>query len=122
MVVSGPPAKSFGQVVWENASVWIITPGGWAAIASLLVLSFTALRGRRIWRRSRLYHHLYNSMVTIYDVYSKDVTKFHQEMANVSTSVFKLLIEDKITDDQFEKLLLRRDDLLKRVPGVPPPP
>jgi hypothetical protein len=122
MVVSGPPAKSFGQVVWENASVWIITPGGWAAIASLLVLSFTALRGRRIWRRSRLYHHLYNSMVTIYDLYSKDVTKFHQEMANVSTSVFKLLIEDKITDDQFEKLLLRRDDLLKRVLGVPPPP
>lgn len=121
-VASGPPAKSFSQVVWENASIWILTPGGWAAIASLLVLSFTALRGRRIWRRSRLYHHLYNSMVTIYDLYSKDMVKFHQEMANVSTSIFKLLIEDKITDDQFEKLLVRRDDLLKRVLGVPPPP
>jgi hypothetical protein len=61
-------------------------------------------------------------MVTIYDLYSTDVIKFHQEMANVSTSIFKLLIEDKITDDQFEKLLVRRDDLLKRVHGEPPPP
>jgi len=121
-VVSGPPAKPFSQIVWENASVWILTPGGWAAIASLLVLTFTAVRGRRIWRRSKLYHHLYHSMVTIYDLYSTEAIKFHQEMANVSTSIFKLLIEDKITDDQFEKLLVRRDDLLKRVHGEPPPP
>ena len=121
-VVSGPPAKPLSQVVWENASLWVLTPGGWAAIATLLVLSFTAVRGRRIWRRNRLYHHLYNSMVTVYDLYSTDIVKFHQEMANVSTSIFKLLIEDKITDDQFEKLLMRRDDLLKRVHGEPPPP
>jgi hypothetical protein len=121
-VVSGHPTKPFSQVVWEGASVWVLTPGGWAAIASLLVLTFTAVRGRRIWRRSKLYHHLYNSMVTIYDLYSGDVMKFHQEMANVSTSIFKLLIEDKITDDQFEKLLVRRDDLLARVRGEPPPP
>jgi hypothetical protein len=120
--VSGPPAKPLSQIVWEGASAWILTPGGWAAIATLTVLSFTGMRGRRIWRRSKLYHHLYNSMVTIYDLYSTDVIKFHQEMANVSTSIFKLLIEDKITDDQFEKLLVRRDDLLKRVHGEPPPP
>ena len=119
-VVSGPPAKSFSQIVWENTSLWILTPGGWATLVSLLVLGFGAVRGRRIWRRNRLYHHLYNSMVTIYDLHSTDVAKFNQEMANVSTSIFKVLIEDKITDDQFEKLLVRRDDLLKRVPAEPP--
>jgi hypothetical protein len=108
--------------MWENASIWVLTPGGWAAIASITVLTITGLRGRRIWRRNRLYHHVYSSMVTIYDLYAADFVKFHQEMANVSTSIFKLLIEDKITDDQFEKLLLRRDDLVKRVHAEPPPP
>jgi hypothetical protein len=121
-VVSGSPGKSFGQIMWENASIWVLTPGGWAAIASITVLTITGLRGRRIWRRNRLYHHVYSSMVTIYDLYAADFVKFHQEMANVSTSIFKLLIEDKITDDQFEKLLLRRDDLVKRVHAEPPPP
>ena len=116
-VLSGPPAKSFNQVIWENASLWVLTPGGWAAIATLIVLSWTAFRGRRFWTRSRLYHRMYNSMVTIYDLYSEDVLRFHQEMANVSTSIFKLLIEDKINDEQFEKLLVRRDDLFKRAHG-----
>lgn len=113
-VVSGPPAKSLGQSISEGASLWLFTPGGWAAIASLLVLSYTGLRGRRIWHRNRLYHRLYNSMVTLFDLYSKNLTKFHQEMDNISGSVIKTLIEDKITDDQFEKLLKRRDDLIER--------
>ena len=65
---------------------------------------------------------MYKSMVTIYDLYSSDIIKFHQEMANISSSVFKLLIEDKITDEQFEKLLVRRDDLMKRAQSEPPKP
>jgi hypothetical protein len=121
-VVSGPQSKDFNQVLWENASVWVLTPGGWAAIASLTVLLYTGFRGRRIWRRSRLYHRMYNSMVTIYDLYSSNIMKFQQEMANVSSSIFKLLIEDRITDEQFEKLLVRRDDLMKRAIGEPPKP
>jgi len=114
-VVSGPPAKSFGQAVWEGASVWFLTPGGWAAIASLSVLSFTGLRGRRIWNRSRLYRRLYKSLVTVYDMYSKDLIKFHQEMDNMSRTIIKMLIEDRITDEQFDRLLRRRDDLLQRI-------
>lgn len=53
-------------------------------------------------------------MVTIYDMYSKDLPKFHQEMDHMSISTIKMLVEDKITDDQFEKLLQRRGDLLQR--------
>ena len=121
-VVSGSPLKPFTQIIWESASVWFFTPGGWAAMVSIAVILYTAFRGRRIWERSRLYHRMYNSMVTIYDLYSADILKFHQEMANVSSSIFKLLIEDKITDEQFEKLLIRRDDLVKRVQGEPPRP
>jgi hypothetical protein len=114
-VVSGSPTKSFGQAFWEGASLWFVTPGGWAAIATLSVLSFTALRGRRIWHRSKLYHRLYKSLVTVYDMYSKDLMKFNLEMDNISRTIIRVLVEDKITDDQFEKLLQRRDDLLQRV-------
>jgi hypothetical protein len=54
-------------------------------------------------------------MVTLYDLYSKDTQKFQQEMENISISIFKTLIDDKITDERFEKLLKRRDDLLGRL-------
>jgi hypothetical protein len=113
-VISGPPTKSMTQVAWENVSVWLLTPAGWAAIATLTVLSFTGLRGRRLLSRNSRYHRLFKSMVTIYDLYSKDFIKFQQEMENISRSIIRLLVEDKISDDQFEKLLQRRDDLLSR--------
>ena len=54
-------------------------------------------------------------MVTIYDLYSKDLLKFYREMDNVSRSSIKMLLDDRITDEQFERLLKRRDDLLGRL-------
>lgn len=53
-------------------------------------------------------------MVNIYDMYSKDLLKFHQEMNNISGTIIKMLVEDKINDEQFEKLLKRRDGLTVR--------
>ena len=116
-VVSGPPAKSLSQTLWEGASLWLFTPVGWAAMASLTVLTFTGVRGRRTLNRNRLYRRLYKSMVTIYDLYAKDSLKFHQEMDNISRSIITMLVRDRITDEQFEKLLQRRDDLMKRAQG-----
>ena len=112
--VSGPPSESLSQTIVDDASLWVSTPGGWAAIASLLVLCFTGIRGRRIWNRNKLYNRLYKSMVSIYDMYSKDLLKFHQEMESISRTIIKMLVEDKINDEQFDKLLKRRDDLMIR--------
>jgi hypothetical protein len=53
-------------------------------------------------------------MVSIYGMYSKDLLKFHQEMNNISGTIIKMLVEDKINDEQFEKLLKRRDGLTVR--------
>lgn len=111
---SGLPAKSLSQAVWDNVTLALLSPGGWATIGSLVVLSFTGLRGRRIWQRNKLYHRIYKSMVTVYEMYSKDLVKFHREMDNVSSSSIKMLLDDRITDEQFEKLLKRRDDLIER--------
>ena len=63
--------------------------------------------GPKIWQRNKLYHHIYKSLVTIYDVSSKDPSRFHEEMDNLYSSFFRMLVEDKITDEQFEKLLKR---------------
>jgi hypothetical protein len=119
-VLSGPPTASLSEVIWQGASLWLFTPGGWAALATLSVLAFTGLRGRRILNRNRLYHRLYKGMVKIYDVYSTDLPRFAQEMDNISRSIIKFFVEDKITDDQFEKLLTRRDDLLNRMQETEP--
>jgi len=118
-VVSGPVAKSFGQAFVESASVWMVTPVGWAAIGSLLVLAITAFRGRTILKRNNTYRRLYKSMVTLFDLYSDDLPRFHEEIDIVSKSIFKSIVEDRITDDQFERLLRRRDDLLKRADKLP---
>ncbi len=53
-------------------------------------------------------------MVTLFDLYSQDLSRFREEIDNVSKSIFKMMVEDRITDDQFEKLLRRRDDLMQR--------
>ena len=49
----------------------LTSPGGWVAIGSLIVLSFIGLCGRKIKQRNKLTHHIYKSMVTIYDVPQK---------------------------------------------------
>ena len=119
---SGSPVKSFGQAAWDDASLWLLAPGGWATIGTLIVLSFTGLRGRKIWQRNKLYDHIFKSMVTIYDMYSEDPAKFNREMDNVSKSSIKMLLDDRITDEQFEKLLKRRDDLVRRSEKQQKPP
>lgn len=53
-------------------------------------------------------------MVNTYERYSHDFAKFHQEMESLSKTITQYFIEDKINDDQFDKLLTRRDDLLER--------
>jgi hypothetical protein len=111
---SGPASKTLSQVILDNAGVALLSPGGWAAVGSILVLSFTAFRGRKVWQRNKRYHHIYNGMVTLYDLYNKDSVKLNKEMDNLSKASVKMVLDDQITDEQFEKLLRRRDDLVDR--------
>lgn len=110
-VVSAAPTQN---TVNQVLTAWFTTPGGLGATASLIVLAFTAFRGRQIYSRNSLYHRLYRSMVTLYDLHSTDQARFRSEMDTVSKTVFKMMVDAKINDEQFEKLLTRRDDLLER--------
>jgi len=122
IVVSAPPTKSLPQAVLEALSRWVLEPSIWVAFATLLVLVFTGLRGKQIWSRHKTYYRLYRALVNIYDSYSTNFPKFHREIDDLSTSITRLFIEGKITDDQFDKLLKRRDDLIERATKIPPPP
>jgi hypothetical protein len=110
VVSAAPTQNTLNQVM----TAWFTTPGGLGATASLIVLGFTAFRGKRIYNRNNLYHRIYRSMVTLYDLYSTEETRFRIEMDTVSKNIFKMMLDAKINDEQFEKLLRRRDDLLER--------
>jgi len=123
-VTSGPAIKDVTQSFLESAGRWLIEPSTWVAFATLAVLLYTSFRGKRIWSRRKTYYRLYRSMVNIYDHYSLNFAQFYQEIENLSRSITKYFIEDKITDDQFDKLLTRRDDLIERAKKLqlPAPP
>jgi hypothetical protein len=120
-VTSGSPIKDVIQSFAEGAGRWIVEPSTWVAFASLIVLLYTAFRGKRIWSRRRTYYRLYRSMVSLYDHHALNCVQFYQELDNLSKSITKYFIEDKITDDQFDKLLTRRDDLIERAKKLQPP-
>ncbi len=121
-VTSAPPIKDTAQVFLENAVRWITEPSAWLAIVSLAVIGYTAFRGGQLWNRRKTYYRLYRSMVSIYEHYAPDYAKFQGEIDNLSASFLKCFIDDKITDEQFERLLHARDNLTDKAKNLPPPP
>jgi len=123
-VASGPPIRDVTQSFLESAAHWLTEPSTWVAFATLTVLFYTAFSGKRIWSRRKTYYRLYRSMVNVYEHYALNFAQFYQEIENLSRSITKYFIEDKITDDQFDKLLTRRDDLIERAKKLqlPTPP
>jgi hypothetical protein len=120
-VTSGPPIKDVTQSFLESAGHWLTEPSTWVAFATLTVLLYTAFSGKRIWSRRKTYYRLYRSMVNLYEHYALNFAQFYQEIENLSRSITKYFVEGKITDDQFDKLLTRRDDLIERAKKLQPP-
>ena len=113
-VASGPPVREFTEIFLENLARWATEPEIWVAFGTAIAAFYAAFHGKRIWSRQKTYYRLYRSMVRIYDHYSSNPTKFHQETADLSKAITEYFIEGKINDDQFDKLLTRRDDLIER--------
>jgi hypothetical protein len=114
-VTSGPPIKEFTQVFLENITSWVTDPSYWEVFGSLIAIVYGAFSGKRMWSRRKTYYRLYRSMVRVYDHYSTDVSKFDEEIDNLSKAITQYFIEGKINDNQFDRLLSRRDDLIHRV-------
>lgn len=115
-VLSGPLLQDFPQVFLDNARQWVLDPTRWLAFGSLIVLAYTAVQGKRLLSRQKTYSRLSRRMVTAYHQYTTEPTKFTQEMDAILTSVAASFIDEKINEDQFDKLVSRHDDLTQRVP------
>lgn len=112
--ISGPPIKSFSQIFRESFLIVVGDPSAWLAFVSLIVIVYTGFQGRRVWSRRKTYYRLYRSMVNLYNRYSNNFEKLFEEIENLSMSITNYFVEGKISDDQFDKLLTRRDDLIER--------
>ena len=113
-VTSGPPVKDLTEILLENIGRWATEPEIWVALGTAIVAFYAIFQGKKMWSKQKTYYRLYKSMVNLYDHYSSDFQKFSREIENLSKSVSKYFIEGKINDDQFDKLLTRRDDLINR--------
>jgi hypothetical protein len=114
-VTSGPPIQDFSEIFFENIGRWITEPEIWVALATAVALIYAAFHGKGILNKRKTYHRLYRTMVSIFDRYSLNYSQFYKEIENLSKSITKYFIEDQITDEQFDKLFARKDDLLERV-------
>jgi len=113
-VTSGPPVQDLTEFLIENTVRWVTEPEIWVALGTAIIGIYAGFHGKRMWGRQKTYYRLYRSMINLYDHYSSNLSKFNQEIENLSKSITKYFIEGKINDDQFDKLLTRRDDLLER--------
>jgi hypothetical protein len=58
-------------------------------------------------------------MVGVFDRSSSDPLQLKNEMHVLSSSIINYFIEDKITDEQFDKLIARRDYLMGQTSKSP---
>jgi hypothetical protein len=119
-VTSGPRVKNLGERFTESVNRWLTEPAYWVALGSASAILYSAYLGNNLRRRRKTYYRLYRSMVSIFDRSSSDPQQLHQEINTLSSSIHKYFIEDKITDEQFEKLMAQRDHLIERTGKNPP--
>jgi hypothetical protein len=110
-VTSSPRQKSLSEKLLESVGT---QPSSWVAVGTVAVLLYGAFRGTTLMRRRKTYYRLYRSMASIYDRYSSNPSQLNLEMTSMSGSILKYFIEDKMTDEQFEKLMTQRDFLLEQ--------
>jgi hypothetical protein len=110
-VTSAPRQKSLPEKFIESVGT---QPSSWVAVGTVGVLLYGTFRGTTLRRRRKTYYRLYRSMASVYDRYSPDPTQLNLEMTNLTGSILKYFIEDKMTDEQFEKLMTQRDYLLEQ--------
>jgi len=120
-VTSGPPIKDPTKSLVDSLYAIVTDPTKWVALGALITLTYTGFRGRQIWGRRKTYYRLYKTMVNTYDRFCLNFPPFSLEMENLSRTITQYFIEDKITDDQLDKLLARRDHLLESARKLQPP-
>ena len=119
-VTSGPRVKSIGERFSDGVNRWLTEPAYWVTFGTVSAILYSAYLGNNLRRRRKTYYRLYRSMVSIFDRYSSDPHQLHQAIDTLSSSILRYFIEDKITDEQFEKLMAQRDHLMGQIVKTSP--
>jgi len=107
----------------ETVLDMISSPEGIGGMLGGLAVVSSAMKGVSMFRRRRRYNRLMKLSVKLYHEYRSNQDDLEREMSNLTESIFAAFIDGKLTDEQLEKLLHRRDDLMARIQsGMPSRP
>lgn len=98
---------------------FLATPEVLTAIFTVAIAFPSVIQGARMLSRRKTYNRLMRLSVKLYHEYRSNPDALEKEMDNLTESIFTSFIKDSLTDEQLEKLLHRRDDLLARLRSKP---
>jgi hypothetical protein len=109
-VTSGPRQKTLPDILFNT----LTSPEGIVAIIGMTVLIPSGIQGLRMLRRNRTYNRLIRLIVKLYEEYRSNPVALEKEMDNLTEAIFRSFVDNNITDEHLEKMLIRRDDLIAR--------
>lgn len=99
-VVSGPPKKSLAELLTET----LTSPDRILVIAGVVTLLVSSFQGAMLLRRRKAYSRTARLIARIYEENKGKREALNSELTSIHDSLYRMFVEDKITDEQFERL------------------
>lgn len=99
-LVSGPPKKEITELVVETFT----SPDRILVIAGVTTLLVSSLQGFSMLRRRKTYGRTAKLIAKVYEENRNSSEALIRELTSIHDSLYSMFVEDKITDEQFEKL------------------
>jgi len=100
-VISGPHVSSLTETIIDTFT----SPSQIIVMASVVTIAISGFSGVGMLRKRRTHNRTAKLIAAVYRDYRKDHEKFDQELDRIHDLLYRLVAEDKISDDQFDKLL-----------------
>jgi len=99
-IISGPPKKSITELLVEN----LTSPDRILVIAGVATLLVSGFQGASMLRRRKTYARTAKLIARVYEENRENREALNRELTSIHDSLYRMFVEDKITDEQFEKL------------------
>lgn len=99
-VTSGPHEKDVAELLVEN----LTSPDRILVMAGVATLIFSSFQGATMLRRRKTYYRTAKLIARVYEENRDNREALSSELTSIHDSLYRMFVEDKITDEQFEKL------------------
>ncbi len=99
-ITSGPSEKTVTQLFVENFT----SPDRILVMAGVGTLLVSGFQGASMLRRRKAYGRTAKLIAKIYENKRRDQKALSSELITIHDSLYRMFVEDKMTDEQFEKL------------------